>query len=486
MDNYIKLGKRYKAIRRISAVLAVVFVLLDILLPVKLWIKILLAVLIIIVFFFVSFRIDGLESNFLYTECNPVKYDCVCRIDHKSVAVLNDFAATAALGDFNRALALLQEKADMSAGNKFYKENVKLIYAECLFSSGNYDECLRVLMEYQHQFTDKDLKNNVYIINHNLYSFFGYYIKKEYDTCVSTLNTLNSDELKYNNLFKCKIDYYYAITYYYSGNTEKAKTYFEKIKDINDSLYYSKKAREYLENINKDKFLDMNFEEIPKYEKAALGAEADMEANSKQNKKAKLALLVIFVCVIIAALSLNTLLKTEYGTAEEVISSSMEFEADVKAMLPIENENASLCVFQNKEDLDYLYVAYLESYENGLYSYGINYDFLAGADGVYSSFSDAYNQKQNGEAFSAEKFAQALHKDEPFKETFDDYKYFFKSGKKDITVVFKIVRDKEQIPGGVHAESFSYTMENGNEKTYYIYVDDVIKENSAGYSAGIY
>ena len=71
------------------------------------------------------------------------------------------------------------------------------------------------------------------------------------------------------------------------------------------------------------------------------------------------------------------------GTAEEVISYSMEIEADIKAILPVENESASLCVFQNKKDLDYLYVAYLESYENGLYSYGIAYDFLAGEDGVY-------------------------------------------------------------------------------------------------------
>lgn len=484
MDNYIKLGKRYKAIRRISAVLAVAFVLLDVLLPVKLWIKILLAVLIIIAFFFSSFRIDGLESNFLYTECNPVKYDCVCRIDHKRVAVLNDFAATAALGDFNRALALLQEKAGMSAGNKFYKENVKLIYAECLFSSGNYDECLRVLTEYQHQFTDKDLKNNVYIINHNLYSFFGYYIKKEYDTCVSILNTLNSDEMKYNNLFKCKIDYYYAITYYYSGNAEKAKAYFEKIKDINDSLYYSKKAREYLENINKDKILDMNFEEIPAYE----GKPVDIEAGKKEDKK-MLIKAVFFVLLILALIVGSYFLisanENKKGTAEEVISSSMEFEADVKAMLPIEKENASLCVFQNKEDLDYLYIAYLESYENGLYSFGIDYDFLAGADGVQSLLS-LYDENENSGDLEIEDVADALHKDEPFKEAFDDYKYFFKSGKKDITVVFKIVRDKEQIPGGVNAESFSYTMENGNEKTYYIYVDDVIKENSAGYSAGIY
>ena len=64
----------------------------------------------------------------------------------------------------------------------------------------------------------------------------------------------------------------------------------------------------------------------------------------------------------------------------------MEIEADIKAILPVENESASLCVFQNKKDLDYLYVAYLESYENGLYSYGIAYDFLAGEDGVLFSF----------------------------------------------------------------------------------------------------
>ena len=173
------------------------------------------------------------------------------------------------------------------------------------------------------------------------------------------------------------------------------------------------------------------------------------------------------------------------GTAEEVISSSMGFDTDVKAILPVENEEAALCVFQNKEDCDYLYVAYLESYENGFYSFGIDYDFLAGEDGVYSLL-DAYDKNKNGETLSVEDFADSLHKDEPFKESFDDYEYYFCSGKKDINVIFKIVRSESEIPKNAKAESFVYTMENGNEKTYYIYVVDIEKENSIGYSAGVF
>lgn len=484
MDNYIELGKRYKRLNTLCLLIIAFAIIALLSLSIKLWLKIVFVLVILFAGFRIIAFVNSIVSKILYKECNPEKYYCVSKVIYNTIT-FDAMLAVFALGDFNRAAEYFKLEINKYKKTNISKLNTHFKYAESLFFAGDYENCIKVSVDFQNQMSFEKYKK-AYASHCNLCTFFESFINKDYDACLSALDTLKIDTIKYNNLFKCKIDYYYAITYYYSGNTEKAKTYFEKIKDINDSLYYSKKAREYLENINKDKFLDMNFEDIPKYEKAALGAEADMEANSKQNKKAKLALLVIFVCVIIAALSLNTLLKTEYGTAEEVISSSMEFEADVKAMLQIENENASLCVFQNKEDLDYLYVAYLESYENGLYSFGIDYDFLAGADGVYSSFSDAYNQKQNGEAFSAEKFAQALHKDEPFKETFDDYKYFFKSGKKDITVVFKIVRDKEQILGGVHAESFSYTMENGNEKTYYIYVVDVKKENSAGYSTGIY
>ena len=160
----------------------------------------------------------------------------------------------------------------------------------------------------------------------------------------------------------------------------------------------------------------------------------------------------------------------------------MDFDVDVKAILPIENEDAALCVFQDKEDFDYLYVAYLESYENGLYSFGLEYSFLGGKDGV-QSFLGVYDNEND---FSAEDLANALHKDEPFTDSFDQHDYYFSSGKKDITVVYRISRYKPQVPKVDNAKEFVYTMYSGKEKTYYIYVLKVVKENKFGYSAGIY
>ena len=481
----LKLGKKYKSIRMLLAVLLVIFIISVLLLPIKLLFKALLIAVFLIAFLFIKLQIESRKSNILYQECNPEKYYCVNQIYHNGFVSFDDMMAMSALGDFNRAAAFFKAEISMPKNKtKYYKENLKLSYAECLFSAGAYDESLKVSTDFQNQFSDEDLKNNIYLMNHNLYSFFGNFIKKDYDACIVILDTLKSSELKYHNLFKCKVNYYYAITYYYSNHIEKAKEYFEKIKEINDSLYYSKKARIYLDNINKDKHLELSFDEIPGYESAPVDVEEKKKENRKVYIKALLALAFIAV-LFVSVYFLISMDGNKKGTAEEVISYSMEIEADIKAILPVENESASLCVFQNKKDLDYLYVAYLESYENGLYSYGIAYDFLAGEDGVYSLL-DAYDKNKSSEALFVEDFAASLHKDEPFKESFDDYEYFFSSGKKGINVVFKIARNKQQIPNDVHAESFVYTMENGKEKTYYIYVVDIEKENSIGYSTGIY
>ena len=222
-----------------------------------------------------------------------------------------------------------------------------------------------------------------------------------------------------------------------------------------------------------------------KYNNLFESAPVDLEAKKKADKKMwlKVLLAVLFLIVIVVgAYFFVSADANKKGTPEQVVSYAMDFDADVKAILLVENEDAALCVFQNKDDLDYLYVAYLESYENGEYSFGSEYSFLGGEDGVVSLF-DAYNKNED---VSVEEVADALHKNEPFTNSFDDYEYFFGSGKRDITVVYKIARSEEQIPSNVNFEEFVYTMENGKEKTYYIYVSNVEKENKIGYSAGIY
>ncbi|MDE6413715.1 MAG: hypothetical protein K2K42_07510 [Eubacterium sp.] len=331
-------------------------------------------------------------------------------------------AAMEALGDFNRAADHFKAafKAEKKSKKLMYGEH--FAYIECLFSAGEYEACIKEIADFRMKVHSTELSEKMNKHNLKVCDYFESFINKDYEKCILILDSFRIDELKYPEIVKCTMNYFYAISYYYGGNIEKAKEHFEKIKDINDSLYYSKKAREYLENINEEKFLELNFDDIPKLESAPVDLEAKKKADRKMYIKALISVLLLIVIVVGAYLFVSAEVNKK-GTAEEVISSSSSYDVEVKAILPIENEDAALCVFQDKEDLDYLYVAYLESYENGLYSYGTEYDFLAGSDGVYSLL-DAYDKN---EKISVEEVADALHKSEPFTESFDDYEYYYRN-----------------------------------------------------------
>lgn len=482
MEQYIKLGKRYKRVN-ISCLMITVFAVVAVwLFPIDLWLKILLSFIIPLAGLYIIACSNSIVKKVLHKECNPEKFYCISRVaNNNAVVTFESMNAMFALGDFNRAAEYFKAEMQRYKKTNINKLNAHFKYAESLFFAGDYENCIQVSADFQNQLCSDRFKK-VYAYPQKLCAFFESFIKKEYDSCIAVLDTLQIDTAKLNNLFKSKVNYYYAITYYYSGDTEKAKAYFEKIKDINENLYYTRKARLYLEHINEDKFLKMNFEEIPKYENAESDAEINAKASTKQKKQSKFALVGLVICTIVLVTSLSSQLTTKQGTAEAVISASMGFDVEIKAILPVENENAALCVFQNKENRNYLHISYLESYENGLYSYGKDYSFLAGKDGV-QSFLDVYD---NEDDFSAEDLAKALHKDEPFTDSFDRHDYYFGSGKKDITVVYRISRYKPQVPKVDNAKEFVYTMYSGKEKTYYIYVLNVEKENQFGYSAGQY
>ncbi|MDE5604355.1 MAG: hypothetical protein K2I73_02090 [Eubacterium sp.] len=481
MEHYIKLGKRYKRLNALCAVIAGVAIVVVLLHSIKLWLKILLSLIILFISVNIIVFIGKQLRNILFEECNPEKFYCVSKVVYNGAVAFDMILAMEALGDFNRA-------ADhFKAAFKTEKKSKKLMYGEhfayieCLFSAGEYEACIKEITDFRMKVHSTEVSEKMNKHNLKVCDYFESFINKDYEKCILILDSFRIDELKYPEIVKCTMNYFYAISYYYGGNIEKAKEHFEKIKDINDSLYYTKKAREYLANINEDKFLELSFDDIPKYESNPIDLEAKKKADRKMYVKALISLLLLIV-VMVGAYFLVSADEHRKGTAEEIISYSMDFDVDVKAILPIENEDAALCVFQDKDDFDYLYVAYLESYENDLYSYGIDYSFLAGEDGV-QSFLDIYD---NEDDFSAEDLAKALHKDEPFTDSFDRHDYYFGSGEKDITVVYRISRYKPQVPKVDNAKEFVYTMYNGKEKTYYIYVLNVEKENQFGYSAGEY
>lgn len=478
MDNYIKIGKRYKALN-VFCMLCLIFAMIAVgLVSIKLWIKVLLVVLLIILFFIALQLVNYGIRKFLVKECNPEKYYAVSRIVHGDTILFEDIAAMVDLGDFNRALSELEIMMKTQKGNKIFKIQTLLLKIECLFSTGQYEECLKEISAFRAKIQSLKINQKFVKANLNLCNYFESFINKDYKKCIAYLDTFDIDRLKRNYNGKHTFEYYYALTYYYSGDMEKAKAYFERLKDVNDTFYYSIKAKQYLESINEDRFLELNFDEIPKYERQEFDLKAKKKADRKMYIKAVVAL--VFAVVIIVGAFFFVKENTEYkGTPQEIIMSAMGFDADIKAILPIENENAVLCVFQDKNDRDYLFIAYFEKSEQDVYEYGTQYEFLAGSDGVYNSVK-TFNNIEN-----VEDLAEALHKDEPFVESFDDNEYYFKSGKKDICVTYKVARNEADIPDGVNAQSFIYTAYNGTEKTYYIYISSVEKEKSTGYESGI-
>ena len=137
MDNYIKLGKKYKCLKKLIFIAVPIVFIIIALIPIHIWLKILLGIVIVIASLGLALRVDALTGKFLYNECNPEKYYCVHKADPKSIVTCEELMSIAALGDFNKAAGLSKEElAYPKSKSKFYIENFQLLYAECLFSAG--------------------------------------------------------------------------------------------------------------------------------------------------------------------------------------------------------------------------------------------------------------------------------------------------------------------------------------------------------------
>ncbi|MFR5875318.1 MAG: tetratricopeptide repeat protein [Eubacterium sp.] len=227
-----------------------------ILLMPKIWLKVVLSFAVFIIALFVSLKIDKSKHSILIYKMEPQAYYAVYHSSRYSkVNGDEDIEIAYFIGDYNKVISLVEDKKK-KAGEKGKKlNNVPNCLYLCLsyFEIGDFENAHKSIDYFKSLFEGKRTNEILELSYFSQLDFIENFIDGRYDKCIAIEDVKSKlPDKAMGNTFKARMDYYSALAYYYNGDMNTAKQYFDSVIDFCPHLNYARLAENHIDRITNE------------------------------------------------------------------------------------------------------------------------------------------------------------------------------------------------------------------------------------------
>lgn len=248
----LEIEKYRKKDKRLNIML-LVFIFAAILFPPEIWLKAAACIAVLIVFLFLSLKKDNQKREILIDKMEPQAYHTV--FHSSKYAKTNgdeDIEIAYFIGDYNKVISLVEDKKKKAAdkGKKFTNVPDSLYLCLSCFELGDFENAKKSISYFKSLF-ERRKTNKIFELSY-IYQldFIDNFIDGRYDKCIAIEDVKsNLPDKAMSNTFRARMDYYTALAYYYNGDVDTAKQYFETVIVFCPHLNYARLAEKYIDVI---------------------------------------------------------------------------------------------------------------------------------------------------------------------------------------------------------------------------------------------